>query len=302
MAKNKGLGRGYDAIFEDNFREESSPAGGKTAIPVSLIDTNPNQPRKTFDQNSLAELADSINRNGLLQPILVRETGDMINKRYEIIAGERRFRACKMIGMSEIPAIVTEADDLSSAKFALIENLQREQLNSVEEALAYKSLIDDFDLTQEEIASQVGKSRSAVANSLRILELPDQVLTLVENCTLSGGHARALLALKNADKAKLVEIATNCALNGWSVRMLEDYVKKYNFREDNERMKKAVKEAPVKVNYMKVIEERFTGITGRRCRISSSKGMKTFQLEYRDNRDLETILKLLAGDKIFEDL
>ena len=114
MAKNKGLGRGYDAIFEDNFREEAAPAGGKTTIPVTLIDTNPNQPRKTFDKNSLAELADSINQNGLLQPILVRETGDMMNRRYEIIAGERRFRACKMIGMSEIPAIVTEADDLSS--------------------------------------------------------------------------------------------------------------------------------------------------------------------------------------------
>ena len=302
MAKNKGLGRGYDAIFEDNFREEAAPAGGKTTIPVTLIDTNPNQPRKTFDKNSLAELADSINQNGLLQPILVRETGDMMNRRYEIIAGERRFRACKMIGMSEIPAIVTEADDLSSAKYALIENLQREELNSVEEAMAYKSLIDDFDLTQEEIASQVGKSRSAVANSLRILELPNEVLMFIESGAITGGHARALLALKDKDKNKIIEIAANCGLNGWSVRMLEDYVKKLNFREDNEKIKKAMKEAPVKVNYMKVIEERFTGITGRRCRISSSKGVKTFQLEYRDNRDLETILKLLAGDKIFEDL
>lgn len=296
MGKNKGLGRGLSAIFEDNFYEEEKTGAKKSEIPMTLIDTNPSQPRKTFNQESISALAKSIKENTLLQPILVRKNGE----RYEIVAGERRFRACSMLGMTEIPAIVTEADDLTAAKYALIENLQREDLNPYEEACAYRSLIDDFFLTQEEIASQVGKSRSAVANSLRLLELPQEIVDLVNRGTISGGHARALLGL--TDKSKMLPLAEKIYINGLSVRGTEEAVKEENRKTVKEISDEKLKNEPVRVNYMKVIEERFTGITGRRCRISEKKGVKTFQLEYRDNSDLEEILKLLAGEHIFDDM
>ncbi|MGN1409209.1 MAG: ParB/RepB/Spo0J family partition protein [Eubacteriales bacterium] len=296
MAKNKGLGRGLSAIFEDNFYEESKSSDKKTEIPMTLIDTNPSQPRKTFNQDSIAALAESIKENTLLQPILVRKNGE----RYEIIAGERRFRACTMLGMTEIPAIITAADDLTAAKYALIENLQREDLNPYEEACAYRSLIDDFFLTQEEIAAQVGKSRSAVANSLRLLDLPPEIVSLVNSGTISGGHARALLGL--TDKSKMLPLAEKIYINGLSVRGTEEAVKEENRKTVRDISDEKLKDEPVKVDYMKVIEERFTGITGRRCRISEKKGVKTFQLEYRDNSDLEEILKLLAGEHIFDDM
>lgn len=296
MSKNKGLGRGLSAIFEDNFYEESKSSDKKTDIPMTLIDTNPSQPRKNFNQDSIASLAESIKENTLLQPILVRKNGE----RYEIIAGERRFRACTMLGMTEIPAIITAADDLTAAKYALIENLQREDLNPYEEACAYRSLIDDFFLTQEEIAAQVGKSRSAVANALRLLDLPPEIVSLVNSGTISGGHARALLGLN--DKSKMLPLAEKIYINGLSVRGTEEAVKEENRKTVRDISDEKFKDEPVKVDYMKVIEERFTGITGRRCRISEKKGVKTFQLEYRDNSDLEEILKLLAGEHIFDDM
>lgn len=296
MAKNKGLGRGLSAIFEDNFYEESKSSDKKTDIPMTLIDTNPSQPRKTFNQDSISALAESIKENTLLQPILVRKNGE----RYEIVAGERRFRACTMLGMTEIPAIITAADDLTAAKYALIENLQREDLNPYEEACAYRSLIDDFFLTQEEIAAQVGKSRSAVANSLRLLDLPQEIVDLVNSGKISGGHARALLGL--TDKSKMLPLAEKIYTNGLSVRGTEEAVKEENRKTVKEIADEKFKDEPVKVDYMKVIEERFTGITGRRCRISEKKGVKTFQLEYRDNGDLEEILKLLAGEHIFDEM
>ena len=295
MAKNKGLGRGLDAIFEDNYFSESPTPNQKSTLPITQIDNNPNQPRKRFDQESLSDLADSIAANGLLQPILVRQVGE----RYEIVAGERRFRACKQLGMTDIPAIVITADDISAAKFALIENLQREDLNPYEEACAYNSLMEDFHLTQEEISAQVGKSRSAVANSLRLLELPGEIITMMVGGNLTGGHARALLGLK--DKSKILPLAQKCHIEGWTVRGLEEAVKNENKRTDKKAFEERFKDEPVKVDYNRVLEERFTGITGRRCKLSDKRGVKTFQLEYRDNKDLEEILRLLAGDGIFED-
>lgn len=292
-AKNKGLGRGLGAIFEDNFYEDRESDKQNPTLPLTLIDTNPNQPRKCFAETELSELAASIEQNGLIQPIIVRKIGE----RYEIIAGERRFRAVKQLGRSEIPAIVVEADDAKAAKYSLIENLQREDLNPCEEATAFRTLTTEYGLTQEEAAAQVGKSRSAVANSMRLLELPENILELMAGGELSAGHGKALLML--FDRGQMTELAEKAANGGMTVRQLEDAVRKAN------RKPKKAEDDPVgdeiKVDYLKVIEDRFTGITGRRFKINKKKsGLKTIQVEYRDDADLEELLKKLAGEDIFE--
>lgn len=292
---NKGLGRGLGAIFEDNFYEEKKSSGANRDIPMTLLDTNPNQPRKNFAEEELRELAQSIEQNGLVQPVVVRQKAD----RYELVAGERRFRAFKLLGKTEIPAVVVEADDETAAKYSLIENLQREDLNPYEEAAAYRSLLDDYNLTQDEVAAQVGKSRSAVANSVRLLDLPEDVTELLIGGEISAGHGRALLMLD--DKSKAMELAEKAANGEMTVRQLEEVV-----RRENKNSAKEQKEVPpteeVKVNYIRAIEERFTGLTGRRCKIADKKrGVKTLTLEYRDDSDLEELLKKLAGDDVFKD-
>ena len=295
MAKNKGLGRGLDDLLVDNFFPgDEKESGSKITVSLSEIDTKPDQPRKKFDAESIAALADSIAANGLLQPILVRKIRD----RYEIIAGERRFRASKMAGLTEIPVIITEADDLTAAKYALIENLQREDLNPYEEAKAYKVLIDEYDLSHEEVSVQIGKSRSAITNALRLLELPDEAVEMLVDGTLSAGHGRALLGLRN--KTAIVPLAERIAAKGMSVREAEEAVKKANkaykaaLKEDNNADK------PVEVNYIETLEARFTDFTGRKCKITDTKNKKTFRVEYRDADDLEDIMKKLAGAGIFE--
>ncbi len=293
MAKKKGLGRGLDAIFQDNaFPEEQSGSSDRMTVPISMIDTNPDQPRKAFDNEALAGLADSIAANGLLQPILVRERGG----RYEIIAGERRYRASRMAGLNELPVIVVEADDLSTAKFALIENLQREDLNAYEEAAAYKALIDEYSLSQEEISTTIGKSRSAIANSLRLLDLPVEIVKLLVSGMLSAGHCRALLGLK--DRSNMLPLAERCIAKNLSVRDAEAAVRSLN-RKKNDEDKPA--DTTVKVNYFAELEKRFTDTTGRQCKISDSGAKKSIKIEYRDEDDLEDILKKLAGDGILED-
>lgn len=212
MAKNKGgLGRGLDALFNDNSVDRN------TLIEVSLIDIEPNreQPRKTFDEKALAELADSIKEHGLLQPIIVKP---LANGTYKIIAGERRWRACRMAGLSRVPVIIKDFDDREVMEVALIENLQRQDLNPVEEAMGYRTLMEGFGLTQEQVATRVGKSRSAVANALRLLTLGDRELELLKNGSLSAGHARAVLM---ADDPMVREQMIEMALNGASVRDLE---------------------------------------------------------------------------------
>ena len=295
MAKNKGLGRGLEDLLVDNFFPgDEKESGSKITVSLSEIDTKPDQPRKKFDAESIAALADSIAANGLLQPILVRKIGD----RYEIIAGERRFRASKMAGLTEIPVIITEADDLTAAKYALIENLQREDLNPYEEAKAYKVLIDEYDLSHEEVSVQIGKSRSAITNALRLLELPEEAVEMLVDGTLSAGHGRALLGLR--DKTAIVPLAERIAAKGMSVREAEEAVKKANkaykaaLKEDNNADK------PVEVNYIETLEARFTDFTGRKCKITDTKNKKTFRVEYRDADDLEDIMKKLAGAGIFE--
>jgi len=295
MAKNKGLGRGLDAIFLDNAVDEAGEAkNGILSVSISQIDPKIDQPRRTFDSESLAGLADSISANGVLQPILVRKVDD----RYEIIAGERRFRASKLAGLNEIPVIVLEADDLAAAKFALIENLQREDLNPYEEARAYSMLMKEYRLSQEEISVQIGKSRSAIANSLRLLDLPDEIVRMLVEGMITAGHGRALLGLR--DKSQMIPLAERCVNRNLSVRDVEAAVKAANKAYGQETAEEIDEDNGVKVDYIHSLETRFTQFTGRRCKISASKNKKTFQLEYRDNEDLEDLLKKLAGAGIFD--
>ena len=298
MAKGKGLGRGLDAIFDDNAFGEEAGDGVKT-LRISMIDPKADQPRKNFDPEALAQLADSIAANGVLQPILVRQTGE----RYEIIAGERRFRGAKLAGLSEIPAIVVEADDLTAARYALIENLQREDLNPYEEAVAYDRLMQEFGLSQEEIAGQLGKSRSAVANSLRLLDLPEEVVKMLVDGVLTAGHGRTLLGLK--DRNQIVPLAKRCVSRNLSVREMEQVVKQANriYAAEQAALEKAVDEAgeeTVQVDYFASLENRFTSCTGRQCKITETRNKKIFQVEYRDNEDLEELLKHLAGSDFLD--
>ncbi|MBQ2251984.1 MAG: ParB/RepB/Spo0J family partition protein, partial [Clostridia bacterium] len=211
MAKPKGLGRGIDSIFFDNTETESN----NTPNTVRLADIRPraDQPRKSFDQDALEQLARSIAEHGLIQPIVVRKS---LGGFYEIIAGERRWRASKLAGLEEVPTIILNSDDLKTAEISLIENIQRENLNAIEEALAYRMLIETYSLTQESVAQRVGKSRTAVTNSLRLLDLPDSVSTLVAEGKLSAGHARALLGLD--DKDVIDQVALEVSEKELSVR------------------------------------------------------------------------------------
>ena len=295
--KNSGLGRGLDAIFLDNFIEEdekNSSESGISTLKISLIDPKSDQPRKYFDKEALEQLASSISENGVLQPILVRKYGD---GRYQIIAGERRFRASKLAGLSEIPAIVLEHDDKKAAEIALIENVQREDLNPLEEALGYKALAEEYGMTQEELSSRVGKSRSAIANTLRLLDLPDEILTLVASKELSAGHARTLLGLKDRDN--MILLAQRAVEDDLSVRVLEELVKKYNkptkpIQENDEPL-------PV-VDYFRELEIRVQSHLGRKVKIEGKGRKKTITLSYEDNEDLDEILKLLCGNNFLDEI
>ena len=194
MARKSGLGKGLDALFVDNSTDH---ANGVVTLRISEIEPNKNQPRKDFDENALAQLADSIAEHGVLQPLLVRP---MTNGGYQLVAGERRWRASKMAGLSEVPVVVQEMTDTEAMEIGLIENLQREDLNPIEEALGYRELIDSHQMTQDMVAQRVGKSRPVVANALRLLNLPDGVVKMVRNGALSAGHARALLSIEDPEE------------------------------------------------------------------------------------------------------
>ena len=287
--KNSGLGRGLEAIFLDNSLVEEKAQGseGVSKIKISLVDPKRDQPRKYFDKEALEQLAESIVENGLLQPILVREYGE---GRYQIIAGERRFRASKIAGLTEIPAIVLDKDDKNAAQIALIENIQREDLNPIEEALAYKSLAEEYDMTQEELSKQVGKSRSAIANTVRLLDLPDEVLTLVASKELSAGHARALLGLESRDN--MILLAQHIIENDLSVRVAEEEVKRLN---KPQKPQVEEDEAPPLVDYFRELEIRVQSHLGRKVKIDGKGRKKTITLSYEDNEDLDEILTLLCG-------
>ena len=291
--KNAGLGRGLNAIFLDNALNEEMERDENlvSQIKISLIDPKSDQPRKHFDKEALEQLSASIMENGLLQPILVREYGD---GRYQIIAGERRFRACKLAGLTEIPTIVLDRDDKKVAEIALIENIQREDLNPIEEAMGYRALAEEYDMTQEEISIKVGKSRSAITNTLRLLDLPDEILTLVATGELSAGHARTLLGCK--DRENMILLAERAVEFDISVRQLEEEVKRIN------KPKKEVEEKPLPiVDYFRELELRVQSHLGRRVKIEEKGRKKTITLSYEDNEDLDELLRTICGeDFIYE--
>ncbi|MBO4213106.1 MAG: ParB/RepB/Spo0J family partition protein [Clostridia bacterium] len=294
MAKN-ALGRNFYDIIGDNTLDDKK--GSVDTIRLADIEPRKDQPRKTFDRESLEALAESISKYGVLQPIIVRENAALPGL-YEIIAGERRWRAAKLAGLSEIPAVVFSGDELKSAQVSLVENLQREDLNPVEEALAYKKLIDDFGLTQDAVAKEVGKSRPAVANSLRLLDLPKEVLEMLKDGELSAGHARALLGLD--DETDVVPLAEKIVSKDLSVREVEAAVKKLNAKEDFEEPVNLA-DNQIKL-YMKELENRARETLGRRVKISHSSKKKSIEIEYETNDDLEALLKTLCGDKFFDNI
>jgi ParB family chromosome partitioning protein len=292
--KNAGLGRGLNAIFLENALNEEKENNKNlvSQIKLSQIDPKSDQPRKYFDKEALETLAASIMENGLLQPILVREYGD---GRYQIIAGERRFRACKLAGLTEISAIILERDDKKTAEIALIENVQREDLNPIEEAMGYRALAEEYDMTQEEISIKVGKSRSAITNTLRLLDLPDVILTSVASGELSAGHARTLLGCKNRDD--MILLSERAIEFGLSVRQLEEEVKRIN------KPKKEVEEKPLPiVDYFRELELRVQSHLGRRVKIEEKGRKKTITLSYEDNEDLDELLRTICGADFLEEI
>ncbi len=293
MGKDKGLGRGLDAIFLDNSEEEKSDK--VSTLRLSEIEPEQKQPRTIFNHEPLEELASSIATHGLLQPIIVRDGG---NGFYKIIAGERRWRASKMAGLTEVPVIIIEADDRKAAELSLIENLQRENLNAIEEAAAYKALITEYNLTQEEVSSRIGKSRSAVANSMRLLDLPEEIAEMVKKGDLSAGNARALLGLN--DKSVLLEIAKKVVAKGLSVRLTEELVRVMN-KKARVDAEEDIAEKEFKVDYMAALEKRVTSHMGRRIKIHSTGKRKKIEVEYSDDKDLENILRILCGEQFFDD-
>lgn len=282
MASNKGLGKGLGALLGD-FSEEPIEKSAYRTLPIYKVEPNPDQPRQDFDEEELQALADSITEHGIIQPLTVRELNTGY---YQIIAGERRWRAARLAGLSDIPVIVIEADDKKAMELALIENLQRQDLNPVEEALGYQSLMEDYGLTQEEAAKRVGKSRPAVANSLRLLGLCPEVLEKLRGGELTAGHARAVLALKT-DK-KQMEAAQKITALGLSVRQAELLVK--NMSKEPEPKKET---ATLAVDYVAECEKSLSKHLGRGVKIVNGKRKGRFELEFYGEDDLQVLLDAL---------
>ena len=283
--KKKGLGRGFDAIFADNSVEDIS--SGVSTVKVKLIDIEPNrdQPRKQFDEEALAELSNSIAQHGVLQPLLVRPMPD---GGYQLVAGERRWRASRMAGLTEVPVVIRDLTDSQVAELALVENLQRENLNPLEEANGYKELSDRFGYTQEKISEIVGKSRSAVANALRLLNLPESVGEMVSSGNLSMGHARALLSLEDEKIQK--EIAELVVRNDLSVRETERLVR--NAVKEKTGIKKAKKRNP----YYDEAELALSEVLGRKVKITKSSKKGALEIEFFDDADLKKLLKIFDNE------
>lgn len=296
MATKRGLARDFYSLYNDNLLD--TPQDGVANISINKIEPRRDQPRQDFDPAALQVLADSIAEHGVIQPIVVREyTDPSLMGNYEIIAGERRWRAAKMAGLNEMPVVVMTGDDLKVAKVALVENLQRKDLNTVEEALAYKALIEKFDMTQEELARQVGKNRSTITNILRLLELPDEVLVLLREDKISMGHARALLALEMEED--MIILANRIIEKEYSVREVERAVKAINSRyEETEDEEEPVERVQRRI-YMKDLEQKAMNTLGRKVKINQSGKKKTVELTFEDDKDLEELLIKLCGSEIF---
>jgi len=285
MAKRKGglaEGMGLDRIFQEN----ESESGGALSLKIDEIEPNRDQPRTEFDEEALAQLSESIRENGVLQPILVRP---IFGGGYQIVAGERRYRASLMAGLSEIPAVIRDMDDKKTMEIALIENLQRENLNPVEEALGYRTLMETYNMTQEEVATSVGKSRPAIANALRLLKLPEYVLAFVSEGKLSAGHARALASIE--DPEKICALAEEIVEKGLSVRYAEQAAKP----EKEKKVKE--KEKTPKPNYYKEVEMALTEALGRKISVSKAKnGGKggALTIEFYSDEELKNLANLLG--------
>lgn len=275
--KKGGLGRGLDALFADNSVEESS----QSAVKLKIMEIEPNreQPRKIFDEAALGELADSIATHGVIQPLLVRPIKD---GGYQLVAGERRWRAARIAGLTEVPVVIKDLTDSETVELAMVENLQREDLNPLEEALGYKFMMEKLSITQDEAAQKVGKSRPAVANALRLLRLPDEIQAMVENKQLSPGHARALLSFES--EAKMLEVAKLIIAKGLSVREIEKMA---------QNSKKEIKpKSPKKRDtYFDEVELAISKATGRKVKVKET--AKTIEIEFFNNDDLAKIAKAL---------
>lgn len=287
MAKRKtelGLGRGLNALLGD---PDLQPQGeGSVSLPISQVEPGLNQPRKRFDQDALADLTESIRIHGIIQPLTVRR---LASGYYQIIAGERRWRAAKAAGLLEVPAVIIEADDRKVMELGLIENLQREDLNPAEEARGYQALMEEYGLTQEQVAQRMGKSRPAITNTLRLLSLPENLMKLVEEGQLSAGHARAILGAPSAELQQ--EVATRVIAGQLSVRQTEALVK---------LLQKKTKDKPKPMGddlslYLGELEKDLTGKLGRKVKIAHKGKKGKIELEYYDNQDLEGLLSLLQG-------
>ncbi len=281
MAKPKGLGKGLGALMGD-YIEEPSGQSPYQQMPIYKIEPNPDQPRRDFDEAELQALADSIATHGLVQPLTVRL---MPSGYYQIIAGERRWRAARLADLKEVPVVVMEADDKKTMELALIENLQRQDLNPVEEAMGYRSLMEEYGLTQEETAARVGKSRPAVANALRLLSLSPKVLDMVRQGSLSAGHARAVLSLKT--EKQQAEAAQKIAALGLSVRQAELLCKNIG------REKTPEKEVSLAVDYVAECEKNMSRHLGRGVKITGGKRKGKLELEYYGQEDLQNLLDAL---------
>ena len=299
MAKSRGLGKSIFDTFDDNLIESKKGAG--EMLRISAIEPRHDQPRKTFDRESLEALAESVQKYGVLQPIIVRPN-QIIDDTYEIIAGERRWRAAKLAGLDEIPAVILDGDDLKIAQVSIIENIQREDLNAVEEALAYQGLMDRFGLTQDQVSKQVGKSRSAVANLLRLLDLPEEVLVMLKNDEISAGHARALLGLE--DEANMVVLAQKIVEKQLSVREVEGAVKRLNAVAEIEEIDDAdaVNTTVMTKIHLRELEKRTRETLGRKVKIVNNAKKKVVEITFDSDEDLETLLSRVCGTEIFENI
>lgn len=285
MAKNRGLGKGLDALFADNTTPDGA---GTVTLPITEIEPNRAQPRKNFDDAALAELADSIRQHGVITPVLVRPLTDGT---YQLVAGERRWRAARMAGLSEMPALIKDLSDSEAMELALIENLQREDLNPVEEAEGYRVLMDTYGLTQEQVAERVNKSRPAVANAVRLLSLPGEVRTMVAQGKLSSGHARALLSIE--DESRIKELAEEIIKKDLTVREVEKLAKEH---KQGEKQAAASKKRPLRDSFFTEMELALHAELGRKVKITENdKGQGVLEITFFDKQDLGDIASRLAG-------
>ena len=284
MAKNKGLGRGLDALL-DEIETPDAPQNGKFEVDLYDIDTNPDQPRKTFDPQKLQELSASIKRHGVVQPILVKKNGG----RYTIVAGERRYRAARMAGLMTVPVVTTDIDEGTVMEISLVENIQRENLNPIEEAAAIKLLMQQHDLTQEEVSERVGKSRPAIANSLRLLTLAKSVQKMIKDGRLSAGHGKMLAGV--GDPRVQMDMAEKCVEGDWSVRRLEDELR---FAE---MPKRRHKEKPEPTPEFRNAMHRMRAELGTKISVQGDEDKGKLIIHYYTREDLDRIYRVIVGDE-----